>query len=393
MAQKEEGRRSSSIMMILLTVVFFLSALAAVGGGLWMIRNLPIMAAQRFGPSGPGVIGMSRLMLAYRLLDGESDLLRPVSQVGQGEKQEFIIEVNETASQVSRRLELSGLIRSAEMFDYFMVYSGLDISIQAGVYELSPEMSALEIAAALQDATPSHIEFGILEGWRLEEVAASLPSSGLQIDAEEFLRAAYNPDPAWLPSGIYPPTTLEGYLLPGVYSIPRDATLDVLITVLTEAFEERVTPEIIAAYQQQGLSLSEGITLASIVEREAVVADEQAMIAAVFINRLKLGMKLESDPTTQYALGYDAENQTWWKNPLSEADLSIDSVYNTYVYGGLPPGPICSADMSALEAVADPAADQLESKTPYLYFRSACDGSGQHRFAVTFEEHLLNACP
>ena len=393
MAHKEEGRKSRSLVTIALIALFFLFTLAALGGGLWMIRNLPIMAAQRFGPSGPGVIGMNRMVLAYRLLEGESDLLRPVSPGDQGGEQDFIIETDETASQVSRRLESSELIRSAEMFDYYLVYSGLDISIQAGAYSLSPEMSALEIAAALQDATPSHIEFGILEGWRLEEIAASLPSSGLKIDADEFLRAANNPDPAWLPAGISPPAALEGFLLPGVYLIPRDASLDVLITTLIQAFDEQATPELISAYQQQGLSLAEAVTLASIVEREAVVDGEQAMIAAVFINRLQLDMKLESDPTTQYALGYDAENGVWWKNPLSAADLSIDSAYNTYAHAGLPPGPICSPGLSALEAVAYPDAGQLGSNTPYLYFRSACDGSGQHRFAVTFEEHLLNACP
>jgi UPF0755 protein len=98
-------------------------------------------------------------------------------------------------------------------------------------------------------------------------------------------------------------------------------------------------------------------------------------------------MKLDSDPTVQYALGYNTAAATWWTNPLSASDLQFDSPYNTYLYPGLPPGPICNPGLSALNAVAYPA------QTPYYYFRAACDGSGRHAFAQTYEEHLRNACP
>jgi UPF0755 protein len=98
-------------------------------------------------------------------------------------------------------------------------------------------------------------------------------------------------------------------------------------------------------------------------------------------------MKLDSDPTVQYALGYNPDKKTWWTNPLSLQDLQIDSPYNTYLYMGLPPGPIANPSLTALQAVAFPA------QTPYYYFRSACDGSGKHTFAETFEEHLQNECP
>ena len=111
------------------------------------------------------------------------------------------------------------------------------------------------------------------------------------------------------------------------------------------------------------------------------------LIESVFIKRMNLGMNLGSDTTIQYALGYDSIGQTWWMNPLSLDDLKFDSPYNTYIYAGLPPAPISSPSLDALNAVAFP------DSSPYYYFQAKCDGSGYHTFAVTFEEHLSNGCP
>jgi UPF0755 protein len=154
-----------------------------------------------------------------------------------------------------------------------------------------------------------------------------------------------------------------------------------------EDFQSKISPDLIEGFQNQGLSLFQAVTLASMVQREAVVAEEMPMIASVFINRLQAGMRLDSDPTVQYALGYDEENGVWWKNPLSLDDLQFDSAYNTYQIEGLPPGPIASPSLNALRAVAFPA------KTPYYFFRAACDGSGRHTFAETLEQQKANACP
>ena len=147
----------------------------------------------------------------------------------------------------------------------------------------------------------------------------------------------------------------------------------------------RITAEILSGFERQGLDIYEGITLASIVEREAVISDERDLIASVFINRLKIGMQLEADPTVQYALGKQIDG-SWWKAPLSFDDLDIDSPYNTYRYPGLPPGPIANPGLESIEAVAFPA------QSAYLYFRAACDGSGRHNFSTTFEEHQQFAC-
>jgi UPF0755 protein len=107
----------------------------------------------------------------------------------------------------------------------------------------------------------------------------------------------------------------------------------------------------------------------------------------VFYNRLRENMRLESDPTAQYALGYILSQNSWWKNPLNLNDLKVNSPYNTYIATGLPPGPICVPSLAALNAVAFPA------QTPYYYFRARCDGSGRHNFSATYDEHIQNACP
>ncbi len=133
--------------------------------------------------------------------------------------------------------------------------------------------------------------------------------------------------------------------------------------------------------------MHEGVILASIVEREAVVEDEMPQIASVFLNRLRNNLNLAADPTIQYALAYNSEQRTWWTNPLSLDDLKLPSSYNTYENPGLPPGPICNPSLAALQAVAYPA------ETSFLYFRAACDGSGRHQFSESFQEHLDKACP
>jgi len=157
--------------------------------------------------------------------------------------------------------------------------------------------------------------------------------------------------------------------------------------VLILEFNAHLSTDLLAGFEQQGLTLEQAVILASIVQREAMVSDEGPMIASVFYNRLAAGMKLDSDPTVQYAVGYNQSQATWWTNPLSFADLETISAYNTYQNFGLPPAPISNPGLAALQAVAAPA------DSPYYYFRALCDGSGKHVFAVTFEEHLQNACP
>jgi UPF0755 protein len=216
----------------------------------------------------------------------------------------------------------------------------------------------------------------------MEEIAASLPTSGLDISPEAFLAAAKSPPQVLALSS----STMEGFFLPDSYILPRSTTVNQLLEAIARNFALHLSDDLRAGFAAQGLDVYQAVTLASIVERESIHDEEMTLIASVFINRLNIGMTLGSDPTVQYALGYNAIQNTWWTNPLSFDDLKFDSPYNTYIYAGLPPAPIANPSLEALQAVAFPEV------SPYYYFQAKCDGSGYHTFAVTFEEHLANGC-
>ncbi len=214
-----------------------------------------------------------------------------------------------------------------------------------------------------------------------------MAASELAISSDTFLRTTQlTPNGFSFSSQIPAGGTVEGFLFPDTYLFepgtnPVEAAQAMLVN-----FDKRVTPEMRSGFGAQGLSLYQAVTLASIVEREAVLPDERPKIASVFLNRLSQGLNLDADPTIQYALGLQPDG-SWWKTALTSSDLSLDNPYNTYVYSGLPPGPICNPGLASLQAVAHPA------DTPFFYFRAACDGSGRHQFAKTYEQHLQNACP
>lgn len=344
--------------------------------------GVPVLASRRYGPSSPALGALDRLEFSARLLWYSGLLTQPLDL--RGLEQSFTIEPGESVPSVAMRLEEVGLIRSAAAFRAYLIYTGLDTSIQAGDYLLSPAQSIVDIARALQDATPSEVTFVILPGWRMDEIAASLPTSGLDITPDAFLAAAASAPHSldFLPAAV----STEGFLYPDAYIVPRDVTVDALVSGFLRNFDLHLTPDLREGFARQGLDIYQAVTLASIVQREAVQPEEAAHIASVFLNRLAIGMKLDSDPTVQYALGYNPAQAAWWTNPLSAQDLQFDSPYNTYLYAGLPPGPICNPSLDSLRAVAFPA------ETPYYYFRARCNGSGLHDFSVTFEEHLQNGC-
>jgi UPF0755 protein len=219
----------------------------------------------------------------------------------------------------------------------------------------------------------------------MEEIAGSLTTSGLNFSAEEFLTAARtaHPDYDFLGNA----TTTEGFLFPDSYIVPRGVDAATFVNGLLRNFALHLTPDMTNEFKRNGLSIYQAVTLASIVEREAVHDEEKPLIASVYLNRFKINMKLDADPTVQYALGFSPLNQIWWTSPLNLVDLQVNSPYNTYVNAGLPPTPISNPSLNAIRAVAFPAA------TKYLYFRAKCDGSGYHDFSETFDEHLKNGCP
>jgi len=363
---------------ITFVIILILLCLLTLG----VLIGIPTMATQQFGPPSPVLDPLDQLEFSARMLWYGSQLTHPIDP--HGIEQPFTIDPGESIPSISIRLEEVGLIRSEAAFRTYLIYTGLDTSIQAGEYTLSPALSIVDIARELQDATPEQITFIILAGWRMEEVAASLATSGLDITPEEFLSVAHSAPPGlnFLPASV----STEGFLYPDTYILPRETNAAALLQEFLRNFSLHLTIDLQEGFSRQGLDIYQAVTLASIVQREAIVPDEQAQIASVFYNRLRAGIKLDTDPTVQYAIGFNAVQGTWWTNPLSSADLQFDSPFNTYLYPGLPPGPIANPSLSALRAVAFPA------ETPYYYFRARCDGSGLHVFAVTFEEHLQNGC-
>lgn len=349
---------------------------------LGIFLGIPALVNRQYGSPSPTLSTLDRFEFSARLLWYGGMLTEPLDP--SGPEQPFTIEAGEGVPSIAIRLEEVGIIRSAAAFRTYLVYTGLDTSIQAGDYQLGPASSIVDIAHKLQDATPEQVTFVILPGWRMEEIAASLSTSGLDITSGEFLQVARSASSGldYLPAS----ASTEGFLYPDVYVLSRQTTAKDLVSEFLRNFSLHLTTELRDGFARQGLNIYQAVTLASIVQREAVVADEQAQIASVFYNRLHAEIKLDSDPTVQYALGFDSVQATWWTNPLSGADLQFDSPYNTYLYAGLPPGPIDNPSLSALQAVAFPA------ETPYYYFRARCDGSGLHDFAITLEQHLQNGC-
>jgi UPF0755 protein len=364
----------------LIPIFIFVAFLCLLVAGL--IFGIPALAANQYGPPSSVLSFPEQFEFSARLLWYSNQLTHPLNP--NGVEQSFSIEPGESVPSIAIRLEEVGLIRSATAFRAYLIYTGLDTSIQAGNYTLSPAFSIVDIARELQDATPEQISFAILPGWRIEEIADSLATSGLNITPDEFLSIARSAPPGLddLPAS----ASTEGFLYPDIYILSRETTTEALVAEFLRNFSLHLTVDLREGIARQELDIYQAVTLASIVQREAVVADEGAQIASVFLNRLSAGMKLDSDPTVQYALGYNNAQGTWWTNPLNATDLQIDSPYNTYLYMGLPPSPIANPSINALRAVAFPA------ETPYYFFRARCDGSGLHVFAITFEEHLQNGC-
>jgi UPF0755 protein len=379
MPRKQRSCLSTSLILIL--GLACLGALLALGG----LELAPRVAAQEFGNPSDGLGRMEKATYALQLLLQRDALLTPLDPGGSSRV--FHIDQGESVNAIVIHMENSGLIQDAGALRNYLIYSGLDKTIKAGDYPLSPASTAVEIGRAIQDPTPRQATLRILPGWRLEEVAAALPYTGLSIQPDEFIRAAREYEGVRAVPGYQGTTGLEGFLYPDSYTFDRNASIQTVLDAIFQRFSQKIDTGIENGLKKQGLTLYEGLILASIVQKEAVVADEQPVIASVFLNRLNDGMKLDSDPTVQFALGYNADQKTWWKNPLSSGDLKVNSPYNTYMSSGLPPAPISNPSLSALEAVADPA------QTDYYYFRARCDGSGRHSFAATYAEHINNACP
>jgi UPF0755 protein len=289
----------------------------------------------------------------------------------------FVITRGETAGQIAKRLQQDGIIRSALAFDFVLYETERENALQSGTYTVSAALTPRELAKLFEKAPGEQIVLRIIDGWRLTEVATAVNKAFPSISKETFTAAAVVGDRKnTVLAGMDPKAPLEGYLFPDTYFMRPDTTAPQIVEVLLDTFERKVGTTLRAASAERKVAIYDIVKLASIIEREARDRGESATIAGVYTNRLRIGMKLDADPTIQYALGE-------WRE-LSLDDLKLDSPYNTYLNAGLPPTPIANPGVAALEGAAKPA------DVPYFYFVAKSDGTGGHAFAITVEEHEAN---
>ncbi len=296
-------------------------------------------------------------------------------------EREIEIPMNSSTAHIAAVLEEEGVIRNAVLFRIYARYLGYDQELQAGRYTLSTAMSMEEILEELRRGIvyKETVRFTIPEGFTLEQIGDRLEATGL-VEAEYFLDASAKYESnefdflEEIPPDVY--YRLEGYLFPDTYEVHADVTADELITLMLRRFKAEIDDEYGSRANALGFTLHQAVTMASLVEKEGQVAAEMPLISAVFHNRLQKDsmILLQSCATVQYALGET-------KPYLTNADLEVDSIYNTYIHPYLPPGPIGAPGKKALQAAVDPA------PVEYLYFVSKEDGSGAHHFSSTLQEH------
>jgi peptidoglycan lytic transglycosylase G len=316
-----------------------------------------------------------------------------------------------TDAEIGKLLLDKGLITSQLAFEYAVLQAGRSGDLQAGVYDLSPSLRPSQIVAALKQEAGQEVTITIIEGWRLEQVVGYLGTTKLTMNLDEFVSLVKDPPSdligeydflAGLPKG----RSLEGYLYPDTYRVDANDTARQVLEKLLGTFGQRLTKEIRDQIGAEGLTIDQAVTLASIVEREAVLDKERPIIAGVYINRIShphastVGL-LNADPTLQYGVATaqfgskpisEWHGIDWWA-PLQTAggDVKLpDSLagYQTYLVKGLPPGPISSPRIASIAGVAAP-----DLASGYYYFVAACPGGvrdGSHYFAATLPEQNAN---
>jgi UPF0755 protein len=284
-----------------------------------------------------------------------------------------LVEIPEGASvkRIASILSESGLAPDPGKFVLATRILGQTKNLQAGTYEFGPKFSELEILLTLKYGEVAGRHLTIPEGFRATQIAALLEGT-LDIDSAEFMELVHDPE-LMSELGVSAPS-LEGYLHPDTYRFRLGTTARKAIVKMVDetwrVFDERR----MAKADSMGMSVLEVLTLASIVEAEAMIDRERPHIAAVYLNRLSHGWRLEADPTVRYATGN-------YRRKLYYGDLDVDSPYNTYRHTGLPPGPICSPGLASIDAVLYP-----RPNTQDFFFVS--NGDGTHTFSRTFDEHI-----
>ena len=292
--------------------------------------------------------------------------LEPVSD--SEETIQFVVASGESADQIGDSLQAQGLIRSSQVFRWYVSIHDVRAALQAGPYDLRPSMSTPDIVSVLTHGIITTDLVTILPGQRIDQIRDTLIASGFSEEDVDYAldSATYAGHPvlADKPAG----DNLEGYIYPESFQRGAGTTAADIIEASLDEMNEALTPDVRAQFTAHGLSLHQGVTLASMVEREAP-EPERPLVAQVFLKRLSIGMRFESDPTAYYGAQLDGV-------PNSN---HYDSPYNTYTRDGLPVGPISNVGRSSLEAVAHPA------DTDWLYFVAGSDGTTH--YSRTLEEH------
>ncbi|MBI4091013.1 MAG: endolytic transglycosylase MltG [Candidatus Komeilibacteria bacterium] len=290
----------------------------------------------------------------------------------------FEVRPGQDVSTISKNLKDEGLIRSSFAFETYIWFKRLEQKMQAGTYRLSTGDTVLKLTRILSTGADREADrVTLIEGWTLKQYRAYLVDRGMS--GSEFDDLTLHPK-QWietypfiesLPSNV----DLEGYLFPDTYAVGSDHALRPLIVKMLDTFDRRVVKGLSDAFARQDNSLHEVITIASILEREVRDTADRKKVADIFYRRLEEGIALQSDATVAYATGSKRSQATL-------EDLKIDSLYNTYKYRGLPPGPIGNPGLDAIEAALEPTPNE------YWYFLTDTDG-GVH-YAKTFDEHKQN---
>ena len=293
----------------------------------------------------------------------------------QGIEQFVEIPAGASTPEIGRRLIDAGVVKDTWAFRAAVWWSGDGRNLKAGEYRFDRPISAVDVVGKIArgDAYGRRVTFP--EGLTIVDMSKIYEAHRLG-NAKDFVTAARDVsligdlDPA--------ATDLEGYLFPETYTLPRGVPAARLIGLMVDRFRAVFTEELRQRAQAQGLTVREAVTLASLVERETAQADERPQVAAVYRNRMKIGMGMQADPTVVYAL----QKAGRYDGNIRRADLQVDSPYNTYRHPGLPPGPIASPGQASLEAAVAPA------DVKYIYFVSRNDGT--HVFASTLDAHNRN---
>ncbi len=304
----------------------------------------------------------------------------------------FEIESGQGVNQVSANLKEAGLIKTTWAFEWYVWLEGLSSKILAGTYSLKTDQSIESIVDIITlGDTDSNIEtFKVTEGWTALQIAehyAEIFSNNLNKDGEALIKDFINTVSESDSRNIIPGETydfivdkpasasLEGYLFPDTYFVYDDATPAQIIQKMLDNFDLKLDDDIRTKIKNSSLSIFETVTLASIVEKEVDIYEDRQKVADLFLRRIDAGMPLQSDATVNYVTGKDALQPTI-------NDTKVESLYNTYLHTGLPPGPICNPSLSSIAAVANSEPNE------YWYYLNAPDG--QTIFSKTFEEHKLN---